>query len=100
VFMKKYLSKPIHLFGTIGLLTFGAGAIIDIVLLIQKLMGQDLWGRPLLLLGTLLTLGGLQFITVGIITELQMRTYYESQNKRPYRIKNHYVGAEKVEVSR
>ena len=49
-------------------------------------MGNDIWGKPLLLLGFLLVLGGIQFITTGIIAELQMRTYFESQQKKPYRV--------------
>ena len=50
-------------------------------------MGNDIWGKPLILLGILLVMGGIQFITIGIIAELQMRTYFESQHKKPYRIK-------------
>lgn len=96
VFIKKYLQKPIHLFGTLGFLFFGAGSIINIYLLFHKLMGNDIGGKPLLMLGILLTLAGLQFITVGIITELQMRTYYESQDKRPYKIKDIWKGSEKL----
>ena len=50
-----------------------------------------------MILGMMLLFGGIQLITVGLITELQMRTYYESQNKRPYKIKQVYKGANKVE---
>ena len=96
VFMKKYLQKPIHLFGTLGFIFFGVGSMINIYLLIQKLIGHDIGGKPILMLGILLTLAGLQFITVGIITELQMRTYYESQKKRPYVVKNVWKGNSKI----
>ena len=56
-------------------------------MLILKVLGNDIWGKPLLLLGILLVMGGIQFITTGIIAEVQMRTYFESQKKTPYRVK-------------
>lgn len=87
VFLQRYFANPIHLFGTTGLLAFGVGLLINLYLLACKLAGQDIWGRPLLLLGVLLLLGGLQFITFGVLAELQMRTYYEAQNKKTYRIR-------------
>lgn len=87
VFFKKYQSRPIHFFGTLGLITFGAGAIIDIYFFVLKLLGNDIWGKPLLLLGFMLTIGGIQIITIGIFSEILMRTYYESQHKKPYRVK-------------
>ncbi|NOR74583.1 MAG: glycosyltransferase [Draconibacterium sp.] len=94
VFFKKYLQRPMHFFGTIGLVTFGIGVFINFYLLLLKLFGNDIWGKPLLLLGILLVMGGIQFITIGIIAELQMRTYFESQNKKPYRVKRVIVAKE------
>ena len=76
-----------HFFGTIGIVTFALGALINFYMLILKILGHDIWGKPLLLLGILLVMGGIQFVTIGIIAELQMRTYFESQNKKPYRVK-------------
>ena len=87
VFFKKYLQRPMHFFGTIGIVTFALGALINFYMLILKIFGHDIWGKPLLLLGILLVMGGIQFVTIGIIAELQMRTYFESQNKKPYRVK-------------
>ncbi len=87
VFFKKYLQRPMHFFGTIGIVTFGIGVLINFYMLILKILGHDIWGKPLLLLGILLVMGGIQFVTIGIIAELQMRTYFESQNKKPYRVK-------------
>jgi len=57
-----------------------------------KLMGEDIWGRPLLILGITLTIGGIQLITSGIVAEMIMRTYYESQDKKTYRVKEVIVG--------
>ena len=93
VFFKRYQNRPIHFFGTLGILTFGAGAIIDLYFLVLKLLGNDIWGKPLLLLGFMLTIGGIQIITIGIIAEILMRTYYESQRKKPYRVKR-TIGSE------
>ncbi len=87
VFFKRYQNRPIHFFGTLGILTFGAGAVINLYFFILKLLGNDIWGKPLLLLGFMLFIGGIQIITIGIIAEILMRTYYESQQKKPYRVK-------------
>jgi glycosyltransferase involved in cell wall biosynthesis len=87
IFMQRFLSKPMHLFGTIGFVATGLGLLINLYLLVCKLFGDDIWGRPLLMLGTILLVGGLQFLMMGVFTELQMRTYYESQNKKTYRVR-------------
>ncbi|MFT6053409.1 MAG: glycosyltransferase involved in cell wall biosynthesis [Roseivirga sp.] len=97
IFFLKYFRKPMHLFGGLGILTFAAGMLINIYMLVVKFgFGEDIWGRPLLLLGAILVLGGIQFITVGIIAELMMRTYYESQDKKVYRLKEVFVGKVKA----
>lgn len=88
LFFKKYMQKPMHLFGNLGVLLFGIGLGINIYLGILKLMGQDIWGKPMLILGLMLVLGGVQLITIGIVIEIQIRTYFESQNKRPYKIRH------------
>jgi glycosyltransferase involved in cell wall biosynthesis len=87
VFMRKYMQKPMHLFGPIGFVSFGIGAAINIYLLILKIMGYDIWGKPLLILGLILLLGGIQFITIGIIADINTRTYFESQNKKTYTVR-------------
>lgn len=88
LFFKKYLQRPMHLFGGLGIVTLAVGILINIYMLILKFLGNDIWGKPLLLLGILLVMGGIQFFTIGIIAELQMRTYFETQHKKPYRVKN------------
>ncbi len=87
LFFRKYMQKPMHLFASWGLFIFGIGALINVYLLGLKIMGQDIWGKPLLLLGVLLIVGGIQLITTGIVVEILMRTYYESQQKTPYKIR-------------
>ena len=88
LFMKRYLQRPMHLFSKAGVPIFFIGAIINIYFLILKIMGQDIWGKPLLLLGILLVILGIQLITIGIIAELQVRTYFEAKNKKSYKIKS------------
>ena len=92
VFFQKYLQKPMHLFGTVGIITFMFGGMINMYLLALKIMGEDIWGRPLLILGITLLLGGVQLITIGLLAELIVRTYFETQNKKTYRIRERYVG--------
>lgn len=92
VFFQKYLQRPMHLFGVLGIAFFGIGMIINGYLLVLKVMGEDIWGRPLLILGITLLLGGIQLITIGIVAELVVRTYFESQNKSTYRVKEIFVG--------
>lgn len=87
LFYKKYMQRPMHLFGNTGLLLFGVGALINLYLIILKIMGQDIWGKPLLILGLMLVIAGIQLVTTGIAIEIQMRTYFESQKKRPYKIR-------------
>ena len=87
LFNQKYLSKPIYLFGNIGLLAFSLGMLINIYLLILKILGEQIGGRPMLILGVLLVFIGIQFFTTGIIVDMLMKTYYESQNKRPFNIR-------------
>jgi hypothetical protein len=95
VFFRKYLQKPMHLFGTIGFISLGLGVLINLYLLIIKIMGQDIWNRPLLILGLILVLGGIQLITIGIIADINIRTYFESQNKKTYTVRKVY-GREEV----
>jgi glycosyltransferase involved in cell wall biosynthesis len=92
VFFQKYLQRPMHLFGTLGIMTFGLGMVLNLYLLIIKIMGNQIGGRPLLILAITLTIGGIQLITSGLVAEIIMRTYYESQDKKTYRIKDIFVG--------
>ncbi|WP_143962767.1 glycosyltransferase family 2 protein [Litoribacter populi] len=92
LFFQKYLQRPIHIFGTLGLISFLIGILINLYLLIDKIFGADIWGRPILLLGFIFLLAGIQLITTGIIAEIIIRTYFESQDKKTYKVKEVYVG--------
>jgi glycosyltransferase involved in cell wall biosynthesis len=90
VFFRKYLQKPMHLFGTIGFISFGVGLVINIYLLILKILGHDIGGKPLLILGLIFLLGGIQLVTIGILSEVSVRTYFESQQKKTYNVRRVY----------
>ncbi|HSR60818.1 MAG TPA: glycosyltransferase family 2 protein [Robiginitalea sp.] len=95
LFIRKYFQRPIHLFGIFGVLLILMGIAINIYLLIIKWgFDQDIGNRPLLIFGLMFILGGIQLFTIGIVLELLIRTYYESQKKRPYRIKKVLIGGE------
>ena len=86
-FLKKFMQKPIHLFGITGMIFLFIGVIPFVYLLCLKLVGHSIGGRPLLIISVFFILFGLQMITTGIISEILLRIYYESQNKRPYVIR-------------
>jgi hypothetical protein len=90
VFFRRYMQKPMHLFGTIGFISLGFGLLINAYLLILKILGHDIWGKPMLILGLIFLLGGIQLITIGILAEIAVRTYYESQNKKTYQVRKVY----------
>ncbi len=93
LFIRKYFQRPIHLFGILGVLLVFLGIGINVYLFAIKWgFGQDIGNRPLLIFGMMFILAGIQLFTIGIVMELLIRTYYESQNKRPYRIKNIRIG--------
>ncbi|AYN68691.1 glycosyltransferase [Euzebyella marina] len=95
LFIRKYFQRPIHLFGIFGVLLIMVGILINMYLLIVKFgFGEDIGTRPLLIFGLMFILAGIQLFTIGIVMELLIRTYYESQQKRPYRIKKVFVGGE------
>ena len=87
-FLSGFVTRPIHVFGTFGLVTMFTGLMITGILGLQKIFfGTELAGRPLLLLGILLVLGGVQLVTLGLLGEMLARTYHESQGKPIYRLR-------------
>ncbi len=90
IFFRRYIQKPMHLFGTMGFVSLFVGIIINIYLLVLKILGYDIWGKPLLILGLIFLLGGIQLITIGIIAEISVRTYFEASNKKTYQVRKVY----------
>lgn len=87
-FMQRYGLKPMHLFGTMGTLATLAGFGLMAYLALLKITGAAIGQRPLLMMGILLFVAGIQLITTGFLAEILMRTYYESQNKKPYTVRH------------
>lgn len=87
-FLLGYSKRPIHLFGAIGLASGAAGFLLLSYMTIEKLIFQVPMGtRPLLLLGVLLLILGVQFLVFGLLAEVLARTYHESQEKPIYNIR-------------
>ena len=87
-FLLSYSTRPIQIFGLMGIIAFSLGIIIGIYLSFLKLVyGIALAERPMLLLAILLVMIGVQFITMGLLGEMVVRTYHESQSKPIYTIR-------------
>ena len=87
-FLLSYSTRPVQIFGLIGLVMGGIGALITGYLAWVRLFGeQSIANRPLLLFGILLVFTGVQLVTLGLLAELQSRTYHESQDKPTYVIR-------------
>jgi glycosyltransferase involved in cell wall biosynthesis len=87
LFFRRYIQKPMHLFGAIGCISLFLGILVNIYLLVLKILGQDIWGKPLIILGLILLLGGIQLITIGILAEISVRTYFEGTNRKTYQVR-------------
>jgi glycosyltransferase involved in cell wall biosynthesis len=87
-FLLSYSTRPIQIFGAMGLMSFALGFVIGIYLTVMKLFyGIALSERPMLLLAILLVMIGVQLVTMGLLGELIVRTYHESQNKPIYTVR-------------
>jgi glycosyltransferase involved in cell wall biosynthesis len=99
-FLLDYSTRPLQLFGVAGLLCLAGGGGIGLWIFARKAMlNEGLLANhgPLILLGMALVMGGIQFIAIGLIGELLARTYYESQNKPVYTVRQ-FVGRGRVEA--
>jgi len=86
-FMKRFLTRPMYVFGFGGLCAMALGLVFSGGLLLEKLGGADIGNRPLLLVAVLLLISGVQLFCFGLLAELQMRTYHESQGRPIYRVR-------------
>jgi len=88
-FLLSYLTRPMHFFGKFGLAGTGLGGLILFVLLIKKILGYEivLEHGPLMMAGALLLLSGLLMFSTGLIGEMLMRVYFESQGRRIYAVR-------------
>jgi glycosyltransferase involved in cell wall biosynthesis len=87
-FLLSFSTRPLQFFGPIGLLSGFLGFLISLYLSLQKIfLGLSIGGRPMLLLGALLIIVGIQFIGMGLLGEMMVRVYHETQKKPIYVIK-------------
>lgn len=88
LFMKRFLTRPMHVFGLLGLISMVSGTAIGIHLTFVKFaFHEDIGNRPLLILAVLLLVTGVQLFCFGLLAELLMRTYHESQGRPIYRVR-------------
>jgi glycosyltransferase involved in cell wall biosynthesis len=91
-FYLSYFNRPLYAFGGLGLGVGGIGSLILAYLAFVKLfLGQDIGDRPLLMLGVLMVVLGVQMVSTGLIADMVMRTYHESQAKPIYHVRERLV---------
>jgi len=86
-FLLTYSTRPIQVFGFFGVIAFGLAVAGLVTVAILRLSGVDITGNPLFLISIMLLLMGMQFVTMGLLGEISIRTYHETQNKRIYVIR-------------
>jgi glycosyltransferase involved in cell wall biosynthesis len=88
-FLLSFSTRPLQIFGPLGFMLMAIGFCLTAYLgYIRLFEGQPISGRPMLLLGILMAFSGLQLVTLGLLAELQARTYHESQGKPIYVIRD------------
>jgi hypothetical protein len=88
-FMLDWLDRPMQVFGRLGMLGLACGATSAAITVAMKVVsGTDMTGNPLLLLTVLSTLLGVQFICIGLLSEVIVRLYYGSRNSRHYGVRD------------
>ena len=86
-FMTKFLTRPMYGFGFVGIISILVSLGMTSYLFIIKLLGNDIGNRPLLMFALILGIAGVQLFSFGLLSELLIRTYHESQNRPIYRIR-------------
>lgn len=87
-FLGSFQTRPMHLFGGVGLGSVGSGGLLLLISLVMKYTtGPGMTANPLFLIGVMMVLMGVQFLTLGLIGEVTARTYFESQGKPPYAVR-------------
>ena len=87
-FLGSFSTKPIYIFGSLGLLSAAGAILFGLIVIYQKLAhGNDMSGNPLLILTAVFIIATIQFILMGLLAELLVRTYHESQNRPTYVVK-------------
>ena len=87
-FMTKFLTRPMYGFGFVGIISIMFSLAMSSYLLVLKIMGEDIGNRPLLMFSLILGIAGVQLFSFGLLSELLIRTYHESQGRPIYRIRS------------
>lgn len=92
-FVQSYLVRPMQVFGLAGFVSGFFGLALCVWLAFRKLaFGEDIGSRPLLMLGVLLVVVGVQLVSLGLVADVLSRTYHESQGKPPYYVRDRVIG--------
>ncbi len=86
-FMTKFLTRPMYGFGFVGMISILISLAMSSYLIVLKIMGEDIGNRPLLMFSLILGIAGVQLFSFGLLSELLIRTYHESQDRPIYRIR-------------
>ncbi len=86
-FMTRFLTRPMYGFGFVGIISILISFLMSSYLLIEKILGQDIGNRPMLMFALILGVAGVQLFSFGLLSELLMRTYHESQKRPIYRVR-------------
>ena len=87
-FMTKFLTRPMYGFGFVGIISIFISFVMSSYLFVLKIMGEDIGNRPLLMFALILGIAGVQLFSFGLLSELLIRTYHESQSRPIYRIRS------------
>ena len=85
--MTKFLTRPMYGFGFVGIISILLSLGMTSYLFIIKLLGNDIGNRPMLMFALILGIAGVQLFSFGLLGELLIRTYHESQNRPIYRVR-------------
>lgn len=86
-FFQKFLLRPLHAFGYVGMASFCLGVLGGAYLTVLKVFGASIGGRPLLLLSVMLIILGVQLVGMGLLGEMLVRIYHEPEGRKPYAVK-------------
>ncbi len=87
-FMTKFLTRPMYGFGFVGIVSILISLAMSSYLIVLKIMGEDIGNRPMLMFSLILGIAGVQLFSFGLLSELLIRTYHESQDRPIYRVRN------------
>ena len=87
-FMTKFLTRPMYGFGFVGIISIITSLTMSSYLIVLKIIGEDIGNRPMLMFSLMLGITGVQLFSFGLLSELLIRTYHESQSRPIYRIRS------------